>query len=491
MTIRHNDSKHICHDCTGDQFLADEVRGQGTVRSCSYCGQTAKTIAIQDLAERVREVLEEHFERPSDYSEGPYEDYLAREAGLEHLGDTLDMVIAGMAGWNGGVVGDVVSHLPNLDSYRAVKSGGEDPYSPEAIYVERAPDDLAFHETWYEFGRQVRWRSRFINAEAEQALNKILGDLTIYKAWPDKPVVRSMGPDDEDRFIWRARTAQSAKELKDILGSPEREIGPPPPDLAKSGRMNAHGIPVFYGAMDESTCVAEVRAPVGSNVVVARFELLRDVRLLDLDALAKVYVGGSYFDPKYAERKGHLSFLRQLVREISRPVMPQDETFQYLTTQVVAEYLANKATPRLDGIVFNSSQSRGDGRNLVLFNHARVVTPHNDLPAGTKVDVYVLSAGEDEDDKGISIRETMPLATTEEVPTAISREDLYDRLLAFDEPPYGDPHYNSYDFQPTLRLDRKCLAVLYVESVEYQTRPRIVRRYQKTAEATDQTVEDS
>ena len=39
--------------------------------------------------------------------------------------------------------------------------------------------------------------------------------------------------------------------------------------------LNAEGIPVFYGALEKDTCVSEVRAPVGSNVVLARFRLLR------------------------------------------------------------------------------------------------------------------------------------------------------------------------------------------------------------------------
>ena len=35
--------------------------------------------------------------------------------------------------------------------------------------------------------------------------------------------------------------------------------------------MNAAGISVFYGAMEEETCIAEARAPVGSYVVIGRF----------------------------------------------------------------------------------------------------------------------------------------------------------------------------------------------------------------------------
>lgn len=415
--IQDGEGKCVCHACIGDQFLANEVKKEGTPVICSYCAETREAITLDALADRIHAVLHEHFYLTPDYSHEPYEYFLYGEDEWERRGDPVDQVIAEIAGLDEKPTCDLTSLLSDWYSYRAVKGGGEDPYSSEAMYMEHDPDDFEFQDTWAEFGSEIRSRSRFFNTHAEGALDKIFVDLTTYKTWPDRPVIRKIGSDDEDRFVWRARTAQSTKELKAILVSPAREIGPPPPNLAKSGRMNAHGIPVFYGAIDESTCIAEVRAPVGSNVVVARFELLRPVQLLDLDAVAKVYVGGSYFNLDYAVRKGRVSFLRRLVREISRPVMPQDEAFEYLTTQVVAEYLANKVTPRLDGIIFSSSQTGGNGRNLVLFNHACGVEPHDDLPTGTEMDIYIPRANGDDDehDVGISIRETVPSAQTEEV----------------------------------------------------------------------------
>ena len=57
-----------------------------------------------------------------------------------------------------------------------------------------------------------------------------------------------------------------------------------------------------------------MRAPVGAHVVIGRFDLLRSVRLLDLDALSNIYAGGSYFDPKYSEQEGRAEFFRHLVK---------------------------------------------------------------------------------------------------------------------------------------------------------------------------------
>src|SRR5204863_5060748 len=133
------------------------------------------------------------------------------------------------------------------------------------------------------------------------------------------------------------------------------------------------------GAEGAGSCLAAIPAPVGSSVVYGRFEIIRPVRLLDMDALAQVYIRGSHFDPEFGIQRARAAFLSHLVQNISRPVMPNDEAFDYLPTQAVAEYLATKVKPPFDGIIFSSSQTGGEGRNVVLFNHASAAEP-DDIP---------------------------------------------------------------------------------------------------------------
>ena len=73
--------------------------------------------------------------------------------------------------------------------------------------------------------------------------------------------------------------------------------------------MNAAGVSVFYGGEDKETCLAEARAPVGSYVVLGRFEIVRPVRLLSPNTLARVFAG-SYFDPEFRTRSDRAAFLR-------------------------------------------------------------------------------------------------------------------------------------------------------------------------------------
>ena len=482
MTKEDIDTDYACYGCIGDAVLAKAVRAEGTRVACSYCDGVSEALPLDELAERIHEVLQAHFKLTSSQPMD-HEYALAKEGLWERPGYPVEDVIADIAGVSNEVAADVrelLSYCYGL-SYHALKDGEEQPYTSDACYEERGADDWDFRETWEWFRYEIRSRVRFFSTYAEETLTHIFGDLGTHRAFRSKSVIREVSPGDESSHIYRARTAQSLSELKAILKAPAREIGPPPPRLAKGGRMNASGIPVFYGAMEEDTCVAELRAPIGSQVVVAKFELLRPVRLLDFEALMEIYVDTSHFDPDYGTRKGRAAFLRSLVREICRPVMPQDEAFEYLASQAVAEYLANKLDPRLDGIIFPSSQTR-DGRNVVLFNHACGVAP-DDLPEGTYVKVYVSRRHHQDDDEGDDDNDYIQVfENVTRTRTTPPNNNNATRLAILTSPPVLDENGNEDEesptwSKPTLRLDVKNVFVLDINSVCYEYRRREIFRH--------------
>lgn len=474
--------KYLCHECIGDQFLGSEVKARCASTKCYSCGKREEAIMLENLAERTHDVLQKYFELTPDYPSEPYEHMEASEGRWVRRGEPASYIIAEIVGIDEEVANDVTALLSRWHGgHRVVRRGGEDLYGDDAMYEARGPNDSGFHFIWAELRCDIRSRSRFFSTESEEMLHFIFGDLSAHTASDDKPVVREINPGSPDASVWRARAALSTDELEDILKFPSRELSSPPSSLANAGRMNAQGIPVFYGAMDPRTCVAEVRAPVGAHVVVGRFDFLRPVRLLDLDALSRVYAGGSYFDPDYSERKGRAEFFRHLVSEISRPVMPQEEALEYLPTQVVAEFLAQRVDPRLDGIIFHSSQTGGDGRNVVLFNHARGVEP-DDLPKGTSVEVRLPPRGIDDSDDwygGIVVWETVPSnlpASESTTPKGVGRRGPV-RILMEDRPDEVEEEET-----PTLRLDTSTLGVKAMEGVTYSTRELFLSRHRQTEE---------
>lgn len=471
---------YVCHFCIGDRFLAEIVRKEGSCATCSNCGRVSEVLSLDDLAERIHEVLHAHFEVISSQSQD-YEYASLREELWVRSGYPVEDVIAEIAGVSAKIATDVRELLSDRYgvSYGDLKDGEAEPYASDACYEERDVYDWNFRETWETFQDAVRYRTRFFSAYAEEALTHIFGDLNAHNAFGNRSVIREIKPDADDSQIWRGRVAQSQKELREILKSPVRKISPPPPRRAEGGRMNASGIPVFYGAFEKDTCVAEIRAPVGSHVVMAKFELLRPVRLLDVNALMEIYVDVSHFDPDYEIRYGRAAFLRSLVSEICRPVMPQDKVLEYLPTQAVAEYLANKVHPRLDGIIFPSSQTKG-GHNVVLFNHACGVVP-DDLPEGTDVKVCISGTRHQNDDEGdegndfIQVIENVTRSCKKPQDDNVTPLSIATSSRILDENGSVVNELPRWS-KPTLRLDAKNVFVLDIKSVRFEHRCRKVFR---------------
>ncbi len=470
----------VCYDCIGDPFLKEEVRSEGRRTTCAYCGKRRKSVSLDELADHIHGVLDGHFYLTPSEPEG-IEYTMAKEFGWERRGDPVDLFISEIAGLEEEIVKDIQEHLSDRFGDDAFDGGCEDPYGDQACYDEKGPDDCDFRDTWDFFRVEIRSRSRFFSQHAQRALNEIFGDIETLRTWDGAQAIREIRPTDDDRYIFRARVAFSDGDLQGILKDPVKGLGPPPSRKAKAGRMNAAGIPVFYGAMDEETCIAEARAPVGSQVALGRFEVIRTVRLLDFDILTKVNVEGSHFDPEYRTRYGRAGFLRHLVGEISRPVMPRDEEFEYLPTQAVSEYLASCVEPRLDGIVFHSSQTAGEGRNIVLFNHACGVEPY-DLPEGTELDFRMGWETEDDYDDDIAIFENVPPDKSNE-PDKSVKKSMFDPDVFLRT---GDTRHREEDEDysafrdPTLRLDIEGVRVFRVQGISYKRLERSVRRYRRT-----------
>ena len=411
MPVEEPNLVNVCNNCVKDPVLSAEVKEQGRYSICDHCGSTGKITALVDLADRIHDVIQEHFQLTPGYPEEPVELFLYKEGEWERRGDSTDILIGDIVGLDEPVAERLASLLSDRHTYEDAKDGVQDPYGLEAMYEEREAFDLGFQLAWNEFQREIQSKSRFFSVTAEHVLANIFEGLDALGTHGNSSIIRIIDPGDQDSYVWRGRTAHSTQELAGIFKAPVKELGPPPPHAAKAGRMNADGISVFYGALEKSTCISELRPPVGSSVIIGKFNVIRSVKLLDLGALANAYVNTSYFDSKFLELKSRTAFLKRLVNEISRPVVPRDEGIEYLATQVVAEFLAHKASPTVDGIIFPSSQTEGKGKNVVLFSHARMVEAY-DLPLDSTIEVSFPSGSpEDYEDmlsEAIFVDETVP-----------------------------------------------------------------------------------
>jgi hypothetical protein len=130
----------------------------------------------------------------------------------------------------------------------------------------------------------------------------------------------------------------------------------------REGRANPRGIPYLYLATTRETAMAEVRPWIGATISVAQLRVRRDLNVIDCS--------------KYHSKDSFLSLIGDHTRSLedgmwiaidqafATPVSGDDESKEYVPTQIIAELFKSKG---FDGIVYKSLLS-DDGFNLALFN---------------------------------------------------------------------------------------------------------------------------
>lgn len=468
-----DDQKYVCHLCVKEDYLSNLIYGEGIERTCNYCGELEAAITVEELADHVEGAFDRHFFRTSDQPDGwEYSLLSDKESSYEweRHGEPVLWAIAGATKIEEEVAQDVLDILEERHAdFDMAAMQEETEFDSQSHYDSKGPDDFEFQMDWKGIEETLKTRSRFFNRTAEEFFDRLFGKLDSLTTHDGTPVVVYAGPDCETKSYFRARVFHGKADLERALARSDLELGPPPSKVARAGRMNAQGISVFYGAADAETAMAEVRPPVGSRVIVGRFDLLRQVRLVDVQALRTLYVEGSYFDPEYIKQLELAKFLGSLSAKMTMPVMPDDEPIEYLITQMIADYLSRIPKPGLDGMVFPSVQKKGERANIVLFNHASRVAEW-EIPDGTEIDASTYEMDDDGGAFRYHVSERVP-PPTEEGNKPRKPLDFFDFTPTAFEQRSSDTRDN------TLSLDAKSLQVHHIDSVGFGTTDFQVTRH--------------
>jgi len=460
--------RRICFECVGDVYLSNEIRDHGRQRICSYCGAKQRTYTIDEISERIESAFEQHYVRTSDQpSSFEYAMIADKESDYdwERDGEPVVYAIMNAAEIPENAASDIQEILAETHfDFDEAKLGEELEFSSDSYYTESSTTDEKWQEEWREFERSLKTEARFFGRAASLLLSSVFDSIDKMQTRHGMSLVADAGPNTSISSFYRARYFQSNKMLESAIARPDKHVGPPPSSSAKAGRMNAHGISVFYGANNPEVALAEVRPPVGSKAVVARFDIIRPIRLLDLTAIDLVTTNGSIFDSTYIERLERTMFLRNLRHRITIPVMPDDESLEYLATQAIADFLASENTPPLDGIIFPSVQTAGEALNVVLFHKASRVE-EIELPKGTEITTHISHMTEEGWEDDYTVYEEVPKETEE--PSNKERY-VFQHIL----------ETQTIDERPsTLKIDLDSVRVHIVESVKFKTNDYLVRRY--------------
>ncbi len=382
------EDKFICYQCILDEHVKAKIKNKGNrEQHCSYCHKKVKNISIEQLGEWVDSMFDTYYEL------GGYDHY------GDGRGEEAIFIIEEDLGVDFDVAEDIYESMKNNLSIVNYYDGCEVKYDVDSTFVPIKNSRGNYDTKWEEITRSLKHESRFFNKEAKAFLDELFKDIHTMRTDESGSAIKTYAPDN---VFYRARSFTEISEVKKALSQPERYLGPPPPESAKSGRMNALGVPVFYGALSPETAMAEIRPVVGSWVIIALFSPLRELRLLDLSSMNfEPPADASKFDPAHLQVREKIRFLKTLAHKLTIPVLNGANGHEYLMTQAVAEYLGLYEEFDLDGITFKSTQVNEDDidtTNIVLFNKSSTVRNANSRHNKPQYEVSMFDYEEDNDE---------------------------------------------------------------------------------------------
>ncbi len=341
----------VCHECVGDYALRRFIRQNGARGRCDYCGRSRNSIRLGALMEPVMDGIR------SQYSDAPK---THEDPGVGSLPtyDGYDLICDELAG---------ELDIPNPDLLRDIARLMD---SQTIWYVnsffEGSEDEDAYY-SWELFSRLVKEEARYVFYSLPAEQDRPVGSspvqiLDVIRGYVD--LLRLVHPvSPESHKIYRGRAHGPETSFTAV-----EEFCPPDRLRAKANRMSPEGIPMFYGAYEKETVLAEIYSAEQECATVAEFSLQRPIQVLDLTIPFRRALP-SLFDKEKRAQRYPLLFLRRFAEAISKPTRGQDG-IEYVPSQVVTEFFKHVYRTRdgikLDGIVYKSAK-RENGRCIVLF----------------------------------------------------------------------------------------------------------------------------
>jgi hypothetical protein len=140
------------------------------------------------------------------------------------------------------------------------------------------------------------------------------------------------------------------------------EIGAPPREKWRAGRLNRTDQAILYCADTELTAVAEMRPWRGAHVSMCRLKSVRDLTIIDLHT--DVPWVNPFTEDNLREGVELSAILRAFTQQLSLPLTKDDDE---ATEYPPCQYLAGRIRSKYDGISYRSAMS-ARGKNFAFFN---------------------------------------------------------------------------------------------------------------------------
>ncbi len=346
----------VCAKCFEDYAIQGFIRDCASARKCSYCGRRSKkpiAVPMNDVLELIGEGLGYEYADPAEQNPWDEGEYVFATMYSRDLFDEI-----------GPIARNEAVHEEIVEAF------GNKTWNEKDLFGLSEDDALRYG--WQGFVKAVKYERRYVFLKPKKKKGPPDSDAVTPDQMLDRlgEVIKEVGlvRTMKAGMRWfRARVHDPAKEYTSAA-----DLGTAPRKAAVfSNRMSPAGIPMFYGAADVETVVAETYTPTPdkpTTVTVAKFETARDACVVDFTALPPV---PSLFDEGRRQLRAPISFLWSFVRDLAKPIQRDGrEHIEYVPTQIVTEYLRHvfrtEDGPRVRGVIYQSSRN-GGGKCSVLF----------------------------------------------------------------------------------------------------------------------------
>lgn len=242
----------------------------------------------------------------------------------------------------------------SIGLFNSIISGNE--YLLEKKY--HIEDSSKTFESWLLFIDEIKSKNRFFPQTKlykdifSQSLNSVESESSSFFSLVETLKIKFQ----PGLHYYRGRTNEEKLTID--------KMGMPPPHMASGGRANPVGIPYLYLAENIETCVAEIRPSNGCKINIAKYNLIKEINLLDLSEPRRKASFMVLEENEIGLSLKFIDLLEKFSLELSTPILPYNGHLDYIPTQFICEFF--KTICKYDGIIFNSSF--GHGKNIVLFS---------------------------------------------------------------------------------------------------------------------------
>lgn len=352
------DLDYICTGCLANHSLIEYVKRNSVkkLRKCHICGsRNVLAIDVPTLAEYMSSCISHNYSSLESRDGTDYDQdrdcfyYIDTDEEVE-ITNIFEIVE------ENDVLTREIEQEKRIDIYKSIFScvyPKLEMYDDlaETGWVHARSNDL--YHSWETFNYLIQNNNRFFESRKSnryELLSKIIDNLSDYEE--DLP---------SGTVLYRVRCDNSiTEETLDDKIKTLKEISPPPCKLTKSYRMSPKGISYTYLSEDVLTCLKECNTKIHDRVLIGQFKTVKDLTILNLEIKDFPYY--DLFSGNLDREKQNLSrFIEAYCEEISKPV-EQDSDYEYLATQVIAEYIRFMG---YDGISYSSAKN--GRKNYVLF----------------------------------------------------------------------------------------------------------------------------